>query len=67
MAWQPDEQAVGQVVAMLEQAQTPDSAVQAAVTAQLDQLQTVPEFNQTVAKVFIRLTVSTQAIRTSCL
>ena len=63
MAWQPDEQAVGQVVAMLEQAQTPDSAVQAAVTAQLDQLQTVPEFNQTVAHVFIRLTDRPVAMR----
>ena len=61
--WQPDETAVGQVVAMLEQAGVPDTAVQAAVKAQLDQLQTVPEFNRTVAHVFIRLTDRPVAMR----
>ena len=50
------EAAVAQVEAMLEQAQVPDSAVQAQITAQLDQLQAVPEFNQTVAHIFIRRT-----------
>lgn len=61
--WQPDEMAVGQVVTMLEQAGVPDTAVQAAVKAQLDQLQTVPEFNRTVAHVFIRLTDRPVAMR----
>eukprot|EP01047_Picozoa_sp_COSAG01_P046281 COSAG01_NODE_4331_length_5128_cov_8.120501_5_plen_722_part_00 len=55
MAWQPDAASVGQVVSMLQQAQIPDSATQAAITAQLEQLQTVPEFNQTLVHVFIRL------------
>ena len=48
---------------MLEQAQTPDSATQAALTAQLEQLQTVPEFNQTLAHVFIRLKDRPVAVR----
>ena len=61
--WQPDEMAVGQVVTMLDQAGVPDTAVQAAVKAQLDQLQTVPEFNRTVAHVFIRLTDRPVAMR----
>lgn len=55
MAWAPDEAAVGQVLEMLQASQTPDTAVQAQVQAQLAQYQAVPEFNQTLSFIFVKL------------
>jgi transportin-1 len=55
MAWQPDEAAVGEVLAILQNSQTPDTTVQAQVQAQLHQYQAVPEFNQTLSFIFITM------------
>ena len=55
MAWQPDEAAVGQVLEILRRAQTPDTAVQAAVQAELAAYQAVPEFNLTLAYIFLAM------------
>jgi hypothetical protein len=55
MTRQPDEAAVGQVLEILRHAQTPDTAVQAAVHAELAAYQAVPEFNLTLAYIFLAM------------
>ena len=56
MTRQPDEAAVGQVLEILRRAQTPDTAVQAAVQAELAAYQAVgPEFNLTLAYIFLAM------------
>uniref|UniRef100_A0A8B9HL07 Importin N-terminal domain-containing protein n=1 Tax=Astyanax mexicanus TaxID=7994 RepID=A0A8B9HL07_ASTMX len=45
MEWQPDEQGLQQVLLLLKDSQSPDTATQRAVQEKLEQLNQFPDFN----------------------
>eukprot|EP00061_Rhincodon_typus_P014739 g41985.t1 len=55
MEWQPDEQGLQQVLQLLKDSQSPDTATQRAVQQKLEQLNQYPDFNNYLIFVLTRL------------
>ncbi|XP_074640252.1 transportin-1-like [Tubulanus polymorphus] len=63
MAWQPDESGLGQILQLLKESQSPDTATQRAVQQKLEQLNTYPDFNNYLIFVLTKLTSEDEPTR----
>ncbi|XP_041357123.1 transportin-1-like [Gigantopelta aegis] len=55
MAWQPEESGLGQILQLLKQSQSPDTATQRAVQQKLEELNRYPDFNNYLIFVLTKL------------
>ncbi|XP_060578351.1 transportin-1-like, partial [Ruditapes philippinarum] len=55
MAWQPEENGLGQILQLLKESQSPDNATQRAVQQKLEELNKFPDFNNYLIFVLTKL------------
>ncbi|XP_014661987.1 PREDICTED: transportin-1-like, partial [Priapulus caudatus] len=63
MAWQPDQNGLQQIIQLLKESQSPDTATQRAVQEKLEELNKYPDFNNYLIFVLTKLTSEDEPTR----